>query len=74
VGDVPKTRLPVPVTAQFAEVGAAVDPLLLQSPELLVIVAKPIVPEVVIVPPVNPLLVLTLVTVPLPLPPPELVP
>jgi hypothetical protein len=58
------TDAPVPVVVQFAVVGAAVLPLLLQSTELLVIVARPMVPLVVKVPPVMPLLVATLVTVP----------
>jgi hypothetical protein len=64
LGEVASITEPVPVTVQFAAVGAAVLPLLLQSTLLLAIVASPSVPELVIVPPVRPLLVATEVTVP----------
>src|SRR5262249_18052618 len=63
VGEVANTRLPVPVTVQFAVVGTAAPPELLHSAALLAMEARPMVPVVVIVPPVRPLLVATLVTV-----------
>lgn len=65
------TRLPLPVTVQFADVGGKVEPELLQSALFVVTEAKPMVPVVVMVPPVTPLLVAMLLTLPPPPPPPQ---
>ncbi len=51
VGPAARTRFPVPVTAQFADVGTAEPPLLLHSAPLFEMAARPTVPVVVIVPP-----------------------
>jgi hypothetical protein len=66
VGEVASTKFPVPVTVQFAVVGTADPPELLHSAALFAIATRPMVPLVVMVPPVSPLLVATLVTVPEP--------
>lgn len=64
VGEFARTALPVPLTVQFAAMGGFEPEALLQSTEFCATEASPTVPVPVIVPPVTPLFVAMLVTVP----------